>query len=32
VEKELASAGGNPEKIEKLITVVFDVQRAVRLR
>jgi uncharacterized protein (TIGR02231 family) len=27
VEKELASAGGNPEKIEKLITVVFDVQR-----
>jgi uncharacterized protein (TIGR02231 family) len=26
-EKELASAGGNPEKIEKLITVVFDVQR-----
>ena len=27
VEKELASAGGNPEKIEKLITVVFDVGR-----
>jgi len=27
VEKELASAGGNPEKTEKLITVAFDVQR-----
>ena len=27
VEKELASAGGNPEKTEKLITIAFDVQR-----
>ena len=27
VEKELGAAGGNPEKTEKLITVVFDVQR-----
>ena len=26
VEKELASAGGNPEKVEKLITVSLDVQ------
>jgi uncharacterized protein (TIGR02231 family) len=27
VEKEIASAGGNPEKSEKMITVAFDVQR-----
>ena len=27
VEKEISSAGGNPEKTEKLITVAFDVQR-----